>query len=169
MIFLYRDLDMDHTMRWYYFKIWMKKAVQCWKYGETSSPVKILSKPRRRWTSEASSPNSWEVWGGRVAGVFPDIMWDRYSVGARAGLGKKTSKISLFYYLLAMILWAVKYLPSWQSIIICSFSYYFSILSALLFFSKPNWNCLQLQHLAACFAALRFGKNCPENTPRRAL
>ena len=64
--FLYRNIDMVHTMRCY-FKIWMKNVIQCWKYGEKSPPVKIPSKAWRRWTKEANSPNSWEVWwmGGR--------------------------------------------------------------------------------------------------------
>ena len=65
---------------------------------------------------------------------------------------KKTSKISGFCYLLAMILWAVKYLLIWQSISF-SFSYCFSVLSAiqaLLVFSKHDWNYLWDATAALC-------------------
>ena len=49
-----------------------EEVMQCWKYGETSSPVR---------------------WGGTgVAGVFPDIMRDRVRYGRQSWFGQKNIK-----------------------------------------------------------------------------
>ena len=68
-------------------------------------------------------------------------------MSTQTGFGKKISKILVFLSFASYDLMSCE------------------VFTKLLFFSKPNWNYLQLKHFAACLAASRFGQNCTENTP----
>ena len=76
--------------------------MQQWRYGETSSLVKIPRKLRRRRTSKAISPNSLRGSGRDVP--RHNLRPFTNGMDAQTSLGKKTSKILVFYYFLAMIL-----------------------------------------------------------------
>ena len=61
----------------------------------------------------------------------------------QAGLDKKTSEISVFYYLLAMILRAVKYLPSKQ-VFYTILAYYLQFKHYFAFLNLIICNCITL-------------------------
>ena len=63
--------------------------------------------------------------------MSPEIMCDRVTYGHPGRFGQKNMKNLGFLLFVSYDLRVVKYLPSKQSIINCSFLYYFSILSAI--------------------------------------